>query len=291
MLINTYEYLTPMNLQEALEALQRYDGRAALLAGGTDLIPEMKQGKRGPEYIVDLKHVPDLDRIGEDGDVLRIGALTKLRTIETSPLVRKYCHLLAQAASYVGSVQIRNRATLGGNICHASPSADTVPALLVLGSRVRIQGLAGERQEPIETFFLGPGITALRDGEILTEIIVPKQLKLESGVYIKHSIRKAMDLAIVGVAAIVRADEDGTATFVKLGLGAVAPTPIRARKAELLLEKQRLAEPIIRKAAQVAVEEIRPISDIRGSAEYRTEITRVLVRRAVTEAAQAVSLI
>jgi CO/xanthine dehydrogenase FAD-binding subunit len=288
MLIDDFEYLTPATLGEACEALSMYSGQAAVLAGGTDLIPEMKRGKQTPKYVIDLKFVRELDQIVEDGGNLRIGAMTRLRTIETSDLVRKHCPLLAQAASVVGSVQIRNRATIGGNIAHASPSADTAPSMVALGSTLRIVGVGGERLEGIETFFTGVCCSCLREGEILAEFIVPKRQNRESGVYIKHTIRKAMDLAIVGVAAIVRANQDGASSSVRLGLGSVGPTPIRPRKAEALLENQRLDEALIREAAQVAAGEIRPRSSIRASAEYRTQMTEVLVRRAILQAARAI---
>ncbi len=279
-----FEYLLPGTLAEALEMLSSYPGNAVVLAGGTDLIPKLRTRKiKPPEYIVDLKNIPDLDYIRYDSaNGLSFGALAAIRAFEKSPLIKEKYPILFEAAESMASIQVRNRGTIAGNICNAVPSADSAPALLCLGARVKITSRQGERTVNIEDFFTGPNKTAIADGEILVEIQVPVPSPGSRGCYLKLSPRRSMDLAVVGVASFGAAD-NGTFRNVSISLGAVAPTPVRAKLAEAVLEEQKISSSIIEKAADQAALESKPIDDHRASAEYRRDMVRVLTRRALEQ--------
>jgi len=269
-------------LQEAISLMEKYGEEAKILSGGTDLFVAMKEQRLSPKYLVDIKNIPDLEYIiYDEKEGLRIGALTTIRQIETSLLIRERFLPLAQAAKVLGSVQVRNRATIGGNLCNAAPSAETAPTLLVLNTNVKVAGSKGERTLPLEQFFLGPGLTVLQN-EILTEIMVPSLSANIRGVYLKIGRRRAVDLALVGVAVAVAMDGNKWKD-VRIALGAVAPTPIRARRAEKLLEGKRTDAALMQEAGQIASEEASPISDVRASAWYRKELVKVLVQRALEQ--------
>jgi aerobic carbon-monoxide dehydrogenase medium subunit len=279
-----FEYFEPKTLDDAVFLLGRYDGKADILAGGTDLLVEIKERLRAPDYVVNMKKIPGLDRLAYDaGHGLRFGALVTAREIETSPLTRDNYRGLRQAAREIGSIQIRNRATVAGNICRASPSADTLPPLIADGARARTFGPDGERVILLEAFFTGPGKTVLKECELVTEIVVPAPAPHTGSVYIKHGRRKAMELATVGVAVSLTRDGD-VCKDIRIVLGAVAPTPIRARQVEAVLRGHKLDEQTIERAGDIAMSESRPISNVRGSADYRREMVRVLTRRAVMQA-------
>ncbi len=282
--LREFEYLEPSSLSEALSLLDQHSKAAKIFAGGTDLLVNMKEGELSPGYLIDIKGIPGQDYIRYDKRKgLRIGALTTIRQIEISRVVREQSLPLAQAAKVLGSVQVRNRATIGGNLCNASPSAETAPSLLVLGAKVKLVGSRGERVLPLEEFFVGPGLTVL-DKEILTEIMVPPLSPHTRGVYMSVSRRRAVDLALVGVAVAVVVDPDkGQWKEVKIALGAVAPTPMRATRAEGILNGKRINAALIEEAAQMASDEARPISDVRASAWYREEMVSVLVQRALEQ--------
>jgi aerobic carbon-monoxide dehydrogenase medium subunit len=279
-----FDYLEPTSLDEAVALLGHHNGQACLLAGGTDLLVEIKEHIRAPEQVIDIKKIPGMDGFAFDSvKGLRFGALVTARAIEVSPAVRRHYRGLAQAASELGSIQVRNRATIVGNICRASPSADMLPPLIADGASVSIYGPGGQRRVPLEVFFVGPGKTVLRGDEIVTEIDVPPVPARSACVYIKHGRRKAMELATVGVAVSLALDGE-RCRHVRIVLGAVAPTPIRVRSAEALLEGHSLTESLIETAAAAAMGEARPISNVRGSAAYRREMTRVLTARAIHQA-------
>jgi carbon-monoxide dehydrogenase medium subunit len=278
-----FKYFAPNTLPEAVALLSQYPDQASLLAGGTDLLVEIKEQIRSPNYLINLKKIPGLTYLTYDDTTgLKIGALATVRQVETSPIVKEKYAGLAQAAKELGSIQVRNRATVAGNICRASPSADTAPPLIADKAIARIIGPKGERTVPLETFFTGPGQTVLTDGEILLEITVPPPLPHTGKVYLKHGRRKAMELATVGVAVNLTLEER-VCQEIHLVLGAVAPTPIRARQAEAFLRGSVMEEEI-EKAARLAMKESRPISDVRSSAEYRQEMVRVLTGRALRQA-------
>jgi carbon-monoxide dehydrogenase medium subunit len=285
--LREFEYLEPSSLSEALSLLDQHSKAAKIFAGGTDLLVNMKEGELSPGYLIDIKGIPGQEYIKYDKKKgLRIGALTTIRQIEISRVVREQFLPLAQAAKVLGSVQVRNRATIGGNLCNASPSAETAPPLLVLGAKVKLVGSRAERMLPLEEFFVGPGLTVL-DKEILTEIIVPPPSPHTRGVYISISRRRAVDLALVGVAVAAVIDPDkGQWKEVKIALGAVGPTPMRAPKAERILNGKRIETALIEEAAQIASDEAVPISDVRASAWYREDMVRVLVQRALEQASR-----
>ncbi len=284
--LSEFEYLKPTTLSEATGVLKKQSGRARIIAGGTDLLVEMKSRSIQPRMLIDIKSLPGLGNIefGEK-DGLRIGALATMNEIVSSSVIREQFSILSQAAQTIGSMQVRNRGTIGGNLCNASPSSDTAPALLALGARVKIAGERDERTIALEEFFMGPGQTVLQPGEILTEVLISPPAPHTAGVYLKLGIRKAMEIALVSVGVVLSLDKiRGICKEIKIALGAVAPTPIRSKKAEAVMKGRPLVDEWITQAAQRASEEARPISDLRGSAEYRREMVKVLVQRAIDEA-------
>lgn len=286
-----FEYLEPRSVQEAIALLSRHGCAAKLIAGGTDLLNEIRSKKIAPENIVDIGAIPGLDSLTyDDRGTLSIGALTTLRAVESSAQVRKHHTVISKAAGQIGSIAIRNVGTIGGNLCHASPAADTAPCLLALGAKVKIAGPAGEKTVALDDFFAGPGRTVLAHDEMLVEIEVPAMPPQAKAVYLKHAIRGAADLSIVGV-AVMASLEDGCCRNVKIALGAVAPTPMRARSAEGVLEEKILSDALIENTARAASEECRPITDVRASADYRREMVKVLtqwaIKRVIAENKQA----
>jgi CO/xanthine dehydrogenase FAD-binding subunit len=279
-----FDYVAPATMDEALSLLEQYKGRAKVIAGGTDTIPKLKRRQIAlPEYIVDLKGIPDLDYIRYDeSSGLSIGPLATLRALEKSSVIQDKFPVLFQAVASVGSVQVRNRGTLGGNISNAVPSADTAPALLTLDAKLRLKCRQGERTVGIEDFFAGPNQTVCTTEEVLYEIQVPNLPRGGRGVYLKLTPRKAMDLAVVGVAVMV-VIENGICRDIRIALGAVAPTPVRVKRAEEVLRGKKPENDLIEKAARIAAEESRPIDDHRASADYRREMVAVMTRRAIRE--------
>lgn len=277
-----FEYFEPGTLAEAASLLKENGAQA--LAGGTDLLVELKEQLRRAERVVNIKKIRGIGGLSCDArEGLRLGALATAREVEVSDFATRNYPNLVQAARELGSIQVRNRATIVGNICRASPSADTAPPLIADGARVKIYGPNGERAVALEDFFTGPGKTALAPGELVTEIVVPPPAPRTGKVYIKHGRRKAMELATVGVAVTLTLNAD-----VKIVLGAVAPTPMRAKSAEALLRGKELNDALIEQAAEAAMRESRPISNVRASAEYRREMVRVLTRRALRQAWQTI---
>ena len=280
-----FEYLAPKTIDEALSLLSQYKEKAKVIAGGTDVVPQLKRREiKAPQYIVDLKGIPGLDYIKYDEvGGLTLGALATIHAVETSPIIREKFSILFQAAQSMASPQVRNRGTIVGNICNAVPSADTATALLTLEAKLKLISQQSERMVNIEDFFTGPNQTVLADEEILQEIQIPSLPPHAKGIYLKLTPRRSMDLAIVGVAVVV-IPEDGLCNDIRIALGAVAPTPIRVKRAEGILKGQRFNEQLMEKAAQTAAEESRPIDDQRASAEYRREMVKVLTRRAMEQA-------
>lgn len=284
--MKNFEYIKPDNLDDAIAAFKKYED-AFLLAGGTDILVGMKYDLVTPCYIIDLKGIPSLSTF-EYQDGWKFGALTTVRDLEVSETLRKKMPFLCQAASSLGSVQIRNRATIGGNLCNASPAADMATMLLAMDSQTRIVSNDGEKLVALEDFFAGPNRTTLARGEVLTEIIVPQEVENSAGIYIKFGPRKAMDIGMVNVAVLLDADLAGRlCKKIRIALGAVAPTPIRAKQAEDLLNGEVLNPDIINRAAEVASSETSPISDFRASAEYRKELVRTLVARGINSLMEA----
>jgi CO/xanthine dehydrogenase FAD-binding subunit len=281
-----FEYYAPRSLEEALSLLDNQREETKVLAGGTDLIVQMKNGNARPAVIVDAKKIPELNRLEwcEDG-TFHIGAAVPLNKIVTFPPVIERFSILYQACSIIGSMQLRNRGTVGGNICNAAPSADSAPPLLCLGAQAIVARRGGSRIVPLDRFFSGPGKTVLAPHELLVEVEVPAPPTCSSGCYLRHTPRQDMDIAVVGVASfLVIPQQNDRCREARIALGAVAPTPIRVPQAEAILTRKALTEEAIEEAAERAAEAARPISDARGSAEYRQEITKVLTRRALKRA-------
>jgi len=273
------DYVVPSTVEEAV-ALQAGFPGAAYLLGGTDLLPQMRAGKRDPGRLVDLKRIPFLRQIREiEGGGLSIGAAAAMADVEVHPAVLARFPLLAQCVATVGAWPLRQRATLAGNLCNASPAADTAVALLALDAVVNVASAEGRRAIPLASFFKGPGQSALTDGELVTEIVLPGGSAGFSGRYWRLSRRKGMDLATVGV--LVGKSRGTAPPRWRIALAAVAPTPLRIGAAEALLEVKGAAA--ADEAAALAVAACRPISDLRGSAEYRRDMVGVLVRRGVAE--------
>jgi carbon-monoxide dehydrogenase medium subunit len=281
--MKAFEWYEPKTVREACKILFQFKNKARPYAGGTDVLVEMKTRRSQPAALVNLKHVKGLDKILFDPRKgLQIGAtVTWTRLLETEAVARHY-PLLHKAAGTMGSIQIRNVSTLAGNICHASPAANGPVPLLVYEARCLIQGPNGRREIPVEKLFAGVQRNSLKAGEILTEIILPPPPEGLQGTFIKFAQRKAMELPIVAVGVLIRT-VNGTFDLVRIALGAVAPKPFRARRTEKLLVGNPVEETVIRQAAETALEESAPITDIRASKEYREELIRELVYRAIRE--------
>jgi aerobic carbon-monoxide dehydrogenase medium subunit len=281
-----FDYLEPESIKEALALLSQYRGKSKIMAGGTDLMLQVRNRAIKPEYVVDITRIPGLDYITFDNQQgLRLGALTTIRALETSVELQRKYPILSQAASQLGSVAIRNVATVGGNLCNALPSAETSQALVALSAQARIISPGGERTIPLEEFFTGVGKTLLQPDEILLEILVPEPAPHTGGIYIKHSPRGPIDLAIVNITVLMTMEPDHKfCRDAKIVLGAVSPIPLRARKAENVLKGKRVDGALIDRAAQVASDEARPRhGSIRGSFEYKKEMVKVLTGRAIKE--------
>lgn len=278
-----FEYVAPDRLEDALLLASEHESDGALLAGGTDLVVLMKRGKKNPSFVINLKRIPGLDAIRYDPkDGLRIGSLVTHEALATHKVVLEKFPALAEAAHSVGSLQVRERGTIGGNLCNGSPAADTVPALICLKAGLSIQSAKGEKLVPVEKFFKGPQITTLSGGEILTEIRVPEPEPRTGAAYLKMGIRKSMEIALVGVAAALRMDSKKEMCLeARIGLGSVAPTPLLCENFGEMLVRHPFSGEAVEKAAARAMEASRPISDVRCSAEYRREMVYVLAKRAL----------
>jgi len=279
-----FDYCEPTTLGAAVALLRQCPGQACLFAGGTDLLVQMKEHIRQPDRVINIKRIPGMDDFRYDEQQgLTLGALVTTRAVETSPLTLRHYASLARAATDFASIQVRHRATVVGNVCRASPSADTLPPLIADGARLRIFGADGERELALENFITGPGKTTLKSDEIVTHILIPPPPPHTGKVYIKHGRRAQMELATVG-AAVTLTVEGGVCKDVAIVLAAVAPMPLRARAAEALLRGQPLNATTIAEAGEAASGESRPIGDVRGSADYRRQMVAVLVRRAIEQA-------
>ena len=276
-----FELLSADTVEETCTLLSRHGAEAMVFAGGTDLLVKMKHRRTIPRRLVNIKGIPDLNRIGHDErNGLRIGALTTIQAIEASSVIGKKFPALKQAAEVLGTTQIRNVGTIGGNLGNASPSAEFAPPLLTLGASVRCAGRGGERLIPLEEFFVSPGKTTLLQDELLTEVHVPHPPAGAQGIYLKHSLRK-MDVAIACAAVLIVLDGD-VCRDIRIALGAVGPIPSRARKAEQAIRGERLGGErveieLLDEVARAASDESFPIDDFRSYAAYRRKLVRMLV--------------
>ena len=281
-----FEYHAPEVLNDALTLIDRYKSEASVLAGGTDLIVQMKSGQTRPQVVVDVKKIPELNRLEwDDKEGLHIGAAVPLSKLAAFQPLKEKFSIFAQACSLIGSVQIRNRATMGGNICNAAPSADTAPPLLCLRAKAVVACLTGTRTISMEELFVGPGQTALNPNELLVEVVIPYPPLSSAGCYLRHTPRAEMDIAVVGAGVfLVLSPQGDTIQDARIALGAAAPIPIRVPQAEAVLTGKPPTQDLVEEAAERSVEAVQPISDIRGSAEYRIKLAKVLTRRTLVRA-------
>jgi len=281
------DYFEPKTISEALSLLAKYGAEAKVIAGGTDVMVDIKY-KEEPGCLVNIKKIPGLGAIQENGASLRIGPLVTIHEVETNKLVRERLPVLWESCHQFASLQIRNTATIGGNICRASPSGETLAPLLVLEAKGKLAFSEGEKIEPFASFFQGPGKSSIGSKGLLTEIEVPYPAQGSRGVYLKHAVRGAMDIAMVGVAVLVTPDAaKSNLQDARIGLGAVAPTPIRATKTEAMLRGKPLTATLVKEAAATAASESSPIDDQRSSGEYRRWIVEALTRRGLEQSWKA----
>lgn len=277
--MRTFEYLKPASIDEVLSLLSRYGEKAKVIAGGTDLMIQWKKKLLSPEYLISLRNILELNFVACNGE-LSIGSATTHRTLELSAIIKNQFPVIHDAVSNLGSVQVRNSGTIGGNLCNAAPSADTAPPMLVLDAEVHVSGRNWVRVVPIVNFFKGPGKPDLNSGELVTRFSVPEPAPRTGMAYWKHTRRKAMDLPILGVAVLLSFEEDlKTCRKARIGIGVAAPTPMRAFKAEAVLEGKTVDESLLAEAGRLAAQEATPRTTIRGSEWYRRDMISVLVRR------------
>jgi CO/xanthine dehydrogenase FAD-binding subunit len=288
--MSPFDCVVARDTAHAVALLAEHGAGARLLAGGTDLLVELKSARRGPGVVIDISRIRDLRGIMLTDRGLRIGALATHDDIIRSPLVGRHCPMLAEAARTIGGVQTRNLGTLGGNLSSGVPSLDSGPGLVVLDAVVTVAGPRGMRELPITDFFVGPRRTALAPDELLVEVIVPGAALGKPAAFLKFGLRKGQALALVNVAATLRMQADGAVCREpRIALGAVAPTVVRALEAERHLEGRPLDDEAIAAAAALAAAATRPITDFRASADYRRHLAAVLTRR-VLERARALAL-
>jgi carbon-monoxide dehydrogenase medium subunit/2-furoyl-CoA dehydrogenase FAD binding subunit len=280
---SAFEYFAPNTVKEAVGLLVQYEDEAKILAGGQSLVPIMNFRLGRPEVLIDINKIKGLDHIKEEGDELLVGALTRERDLELSPLVQQGCPLLAEAVSFIGHIPIRNRGTIGGSLVHADPSSELPTVICCLDGEMKVVGPSGGRTLEPEEFFLTYLTTSLEPSEILVEVKIPK-LPQNTGWSFVELSRRTGDFAIVGVAALLFMESGGVCKEARIALGGVAPTPIRVEEAEEVLAGQKITDALIEKAGEEAAEATETEPDYHASAEYRKEMTRVFVQKALQEA-------
>jgi len=283
--VNDIDYAAPRTVADAVALLNRHGDRARALAGGTDLLVQVREGRRDLDWLIDLKHIPEVNELAFDAKTgLQVGSAVPCSRIYESAEAKRYPALI-DATSLVGGVQIQNRASLGGNLCNASPAADTIPALIAHEAVCVIAGPQGTREVPVEKFCTGPGRTVLTRGEFLLSLRLPPPGKLSGSAYLRFIPRNEMDIAVVGVGASVTLDQGRTrCVAARIGLAAVAPTPLFVADASAALVDGPLSEAHFDKAAALAQSAAKPISDMRGDADFRRHLVGVLTRRALRAA-------
>jgi len=273
------EYVRPQNMKQALQMMERWKRRAEVVAGGTNVIPDLRARAIQPEVLIDLSRLKNLSYIKEEKERIRIGALTTLSAIASSETVRRFASVLSEATGQMGNPLVRNRATIGGNLADASPAADGAPPLLVLDASMILETAGGaSRTVPIDQFFLGPNRTVLKEDELIREVVFPKAGPSARMAYSKFGLRNAMAISVVSIAVLLEIEE-GICRKGRIALGAVSPTPIRAHGVEGLLMNQALSEELISRCCEKVQGEIQPISDIRASEAYRRSVASVLLGR------------
>jgi carbon-monoxide dehydrogenase medium subunit len=283
MIPKSFEYFRPETVSEAIALLKEHGDSAKILSGGQSLIPMMRFRLARPEYVIDINRLADLQYVKEEGGFLKIGGLTREADLEASSLIRSRYPIILDTAASIADPQVRNMATVGGNLAHGDPANDHPATMLALGAEIIATGQRGERAIPINDFFLSVFTTALEPGEILTEIRIPIPPSGSGGAYFKLE-RKVGDFATVGVAAQVTVDGAGVCRRAGIGLTNVGATPIKAARAEGFLVGKAIDENQISQAAQLSAEAAQPSSDLRGPAEYKVSMVKELTKRALVRA-------
>jgi len=279
-----FDYYAPSTVRETLSLLNKHSENAKILAGGQSLVPLMKFRLVESETIVDINGVKELSFIRKNRDgALRIGALARHATIESSALIQTESPLLAQAASVIGDPHIRNRGTIGGSVAHMDPAGDYLPVLAALDSQISLASVSGTRTIDWEDFLLGMYTTSLQPSELLTQIRIPRKKLRQRGVYLKCA-KSSGDFSIAGVASLIEIDKSGRCADCSIGIGGVEDRPVRARKAEKELMGSRITRDTLQKAAEIAAQEVRGSTDIHATAEYRRSLVQVLTRRSLERA-------
>ncbi len=288
--MQAFEYINAQTVSEVVALLDEKGDQARILAGGTDLIVQAREGKRTLDWMIDIKSIPEVNILDYDSkNGLTLGAAVPCYQIYAVDAICDAYPSLIDATKIIGGTAIQGRAGVGGNLCNASPAADGIPPLIVLNATCVIAGLKGERETPVKDFCTGPGQTALEKGEMLISLKVPAPQKNSSSYYLRFIPRNEMDIAVVGAgASVILDDAKQRIVSAKIALGAVAPTPLFAEEASALLAGKEISDAVIDEAAQAAQAIARPISDMRGTAEQRTHLVGVLTRRALNGAIQRV---
>ena len=284
--MQSFDYVAPKNIEEVVTLLASQNGNSKILSGGTDLLVQLREGRRKAGLVIDIKNIPELTQIKFDPELeLRIGAAASCSQICSDPNVIKYYPGLVDAIRLIGGMQIQNRASVGGNLCNASPAADSIPALIVHEAMCNITGPTGSRALPVEDFCIAPGKNALQSGELLTSITVPAPYEKFGASYLRFIPRNEMDIAVVGAgASVFLGDEGKRFIFASVALGAVAPTPLFVSEVGDFLAEKAVTRENIKEAAQIAQSMAKPITDLRGTAEHRKHLVAVLVERVLEKA-------
>ena len=278
--MSSLRYEAPETVEDAVRLLANADGEAKALAGGTDLLVQLRTDFVRPGLIVDLKHIPALMDVTVNGDDIRVGAAVSGATLGKNKAVKAAWPGVVEALELIGSTQIQGRASLGGNLCNGSPAADSVPALIAAGAVCEIAGPAGTRSAPVEDVITGPGQLSLGPGEIVVSFVMPKPPPRSGDAYLRFIPRTEMDIAVVGAGVALTLDEAGVCTHARLGLGAVAPTPLLVEDGAKALIGTKVDDDALANLAAAASAACNPIDDKRGTIEYRVKVAGVLARRA-----------
>ncbi len=279
------QFVAPETIAHAVSLLKKETGNVKVLAGGTDLLVQLKSGRIEPSTIVDLKKIPELTTIAKEKYGCRIGAAVSGATLGESTYLKNNWPGVIEALELIGSTQIQGRASLGGNLCNGSPAADSVPAMIAAGAQCEVAGPSGSRTIPVENIIIGPGKTSLEVGEFVVSIFLPKKPKLSGDAYLRLIPRTEMDIAVVGAGVSLTIDKNNTCIDARVALGAVAPRPILVERAKSILIGNKLNEQTYQKLKRVCQEACSPIDDMRGTVAYRKKVSGVLAVRAAKIAA------
>jgi|TARA_B100002003_G_scaffold116965_1_gene108024 carbon-monoxide dehydrogenase medium subunit len=283
--MKNFDYHKPSSLDEVVNILERTDQQISFLAGGTDLVVAMRNRRLQPEVLIDIKCVEEMNELSFDDDSMTLGASVTCHTVRNDSRVSKFFPALVDCSRLIGGIQIQGRATIGGNLCNAAPSADAIPSLIVLNAIARIRGLVGFREVPVENFIIAPGQTVLEPKEVLVSLRIPLPGNGEGARYLRFTPRNDMDIAVASAAVKVIVSDSGDEFLDgRVAIGAVAPTPLYVQAATQELSGQPVSDVVVARVAAMAREAAQPISDMRGTADQRRHLTEILVRRALNSA-------